>query len=350
MSEYNQEKNLQVTRFDISNELPIIPVIGDLVVFPFMPPVPPFTPHQITLSGENVSAAVEHAMVNEQRFLCLFRQIVEKEPKHLGADDLRPVGSLLHIVRYKKDEDNVLFLAQGKARVVIDDVLHADPFLKARVRLIEDEMLRDFEGVKFEALTQSVIDIFSQIVSISTRYQEEFAIIADNIDHPGRLADYIASIISLKTEDKQRILELISVKDRFNELVKMLSKELNLVELESKIQSDAEAEINQSQKELGDTRDLSIEIDEYRDQIKQLNLPEKAPEAAERKLMTKRRKQSLHKSKLFLGIVFKCCNIYSRIHLNKKRTAFVGWCPKCAKPARVKVSPTGSKSRFFSAY
>ena len=298
MSEYNQENNdSQVTRFDISNELPIIPVIGDLVVFPFMPPVPPFSPHHVALSGENVSAAVEHAMVNEQRFLCLFRQTVEKEPKHLGTDDLSPVGSLVHIVRYKKDEENVLFLAQGKARVVIDEVLNTDPFLKARVRLIEDEVPSDFEGVESEALTRSAVDIFSQIVSISTRYQDEFAIIADNIDHPGRLADYIASVISLKTEDKQRILELINVKDRFDELVKMLSKELNLVELESKIQSDAEAEINQSQKEyflreqiraiqkeLGDTEDLSVEIDEYRAQIKQLNLPEKAQESAGREL------------------------------------------------------------------
>ena len=298
MSEHNQENNdSQGTRFDISNELPIIPVIGDLVVYPFMPPVPPFSPHHVALSGENVSAAVEHAMVNEQRFLCLFRQTVEKEPKHLGTDDLSPVGSLVHIVRYKKDEENVLFLAQGKARVVIDEVLNTDPFLKARVRLIEDEVPSDFEGVESEALTRSAVDMFSQIVSISTRYQEEFAIIADNIDHPGRLADYIASVISLKTEDKQRILELINVKDRFDELVKMLSKELNLVELESKIQSDAEAEINQSQKEyflreqiraiqkeLGDTEDLSVEIDEYRAQIKQLNLPEKAQESAGREL------------------------------------------------------------------
>ncbi|MDP6747746.1 MAG: LON peptidase substrate-binding domain-containing protein, partial [Candidatus Poribacteria bacterium] len=298
MSEYDLENNdSQVTRFDISNELPIIPVIGDLVVFPFMPPVPPFSPHHVALSGENVSAAVEHAMVNEQRFLCLFRQTVEKEPKHLGTEDLSPVGSLVHIVRYKKDEENVLFLAQGKARVVIDEVLHTDPFLKGRVRLIEDEVPSDFEGVESEALTRSAVDIFSQIVSISTRYQEEFAIIADNIDHPGRLADYIAAVISLKTEDKQRILELINVKDRFDELVKMLSKELNLVELESKIQSDAEAEINQSQKEyflreqiraiqkeLGDTEDLSVEIDEYRDQIKKLNLPEKAQESAGREL------------------------------------------------------------------
>ena len=298
MSEYDLENDdSKVTRFDINNELPIIPVIGDLVVFPFMPPVPPFSPHHVALSGENVSAAVEHAMVNEQRFLCLFRQTVEKEPKHLETNDLSPVGSLVHIVRYKKDEENVLFLAQGKARVVIDEVLHTDPFLKASVRLIEDEVPSDFEGVESEALTRSTVDIFSQIVSISTRYQEEFAIIADNIDHPGRLADYIASVISLKTEDKQRILELINVKDRFDELVKMLSKELNLVELESKIQSDAEAEINQSQKEyflreqiraiqkeLGDTEDLSVEIDEYRDQIKKLNLPEKAQESAGREL------------------------------------------------------------------
>ena len=57
-----------------------------------------------------------------------------------------------------------------------------------------------------EALVRSVNDLFSQIVTISSRYQEEFSIIADNIDQPGRLADYIASIISLKTEDKQQLL------------------------------------------------------------------------------------------------------------------------------------------------
>ena len=66
MSEHNQENNdSQVTRFDISNELPIIPVIGDLAVYPFMPPVPPFSPHHVALSGENVSAAVGHVTVNE---------------------------------------------------------------------------------------------------------------------------------------------------------------------------------------------------------------------------------------------------------------------------------------------
>ncbi|MDF1544147.1 MAG: hypothetical protein P1R58_03475 [bacterium] len=51
----------------------------------------------------------------------------------------------------------------------------------------------------------------------------------------------------------------------------------------------------------------------------------------------------------FIGMTFKCCNIYSRIYLNKKRTAFVGWCPRCAAKTEVKVSPSGSRSRFFEA-
>lgn len=49
----------------------------------------------------------------------------------------------------------------------------------------------------------------------------------------------------------------------------------------------------------------------------------------------------------FIGVVFKCCKVYSRIYLNKQRTAFVGWCPRCAKQIRIKVSPDGTDSRFF---
>jgi hypothetical protein len=49
----------------------------------------------------------------------------------------------------------------------------------------------------------------------------------------------------------------------------------------------------------------------------------------------------------FIGVVFKCCKVYSRIYLNKQQTAFVGWCPRCAAPIRIKVSPDGTDSRFF---
>jgi len=166
--------------------------------------------------------------------------------------------------------------------------LHTAPFMKAEVSLLEDEISEEFGDMESEALVRSVNDLFSQIVTISSRYQEEFSIIADNIDHPGRLADYIASIISLKTEDKQQLLENVTVEERLENLVKMLTKELNLVELESKIQSDAEAEINQSQKEyflreqiraiqkeLGDTEDLSAEIEEYRDKLHQIKCRKK---------------------------------------------------------------------------
>jgi len=55
------------------------------------------------------------------------------------------------------------------------------------------------------------------------------------------------------------------------------------------------------------------------------------------------------REKEFIGILFKCCNVYSRIYINKERTAFVGWCPKCTKKVEIKISPTGSPDRFFEA-
>ena len=164
----------------------------------------------------------------------MFRQSIEKDPKQLTADDLSPVGTLVHIVRYKKDGDSVLFLAQGKARVAINEVLQTEPFMKAQVSLLEDKISDNFGDMESEALVRSANDLFSQIVTISSRYQEEFAIIADNIDHPGRLADYIASIISLKTEDKQQLLENVTVEERLEkpeELINSHGKAVNANDL-----------------------------------------------------------------------------------------------------------------------
>ena len=107
---------------DIVDEFPIIPVSGDLVVFPHMPPIPPFSPHHIALSGVKVAAAVEDAMVNGPRALCIFHHSEDKDTDNLAKDDLSPMGSLVQIVKYKKDGENVLFLAQGRSRVKIEEI------------------------------------------------------------------------------------------------------------------------------------------------------------------------------------------------------------------------------------
>ena len=163
------------------------------------------------------------------------------------------------------------------------------------MRIIEEK--EEEKTVEVEALMRSATSLFQKIVELSSRYQEEFSIIADNVDEPGRLADYIGAILDLKPEDKQVLLETISPTDRLAQLMVSLTKELDLLELESKIQSDAQGVINQGQreyflreqmkaiqKELGETDDLFLEVEEIREQIEKANMPEKVHAVAEKEL------------------------------------------------------------------
>ena len=298
MSKNSETENEDELDPEITAEIPILPV-DDLVVFPYMPPVPPFAPHHIALSGDWVTKAVDDAMVNGERALCVFRQVGNRESDPKTAEDLAPIGTLIQILRYKKDDDSVLFLAHGRSRVRIEEIHETKPFLKARVQVIEEEAEGDLEdeNVEIEALVRSALEIVQKIVKLSSRYQEELAIVAENIEEPGRLADYIAAILDFRSDDKQLILESMSVKDRLNHLIVILTKEHDLLELESKIQSDAQAVINKGQreyflreqlkaiqKELGESDDLLLEVDEMRAQLKDADMPDKAREAAEKEL------------------------------------------------------------------
>ena len=288
-------------------ELPILPV-NDLVIFPYMPPVPPFPPHHVALSGKMVMDAVDDAMLNGERVLCIFQtnsgrslDIDPRAVKDMTLEELSPIGSLIHILRAKKDDEDVLFLANGRARVQIEEILHNEPFLKARVRLLEDE--EDIEeqatddDLEIEALVRSTDEMFQRIVQLSSRYQEEHGIMTKNIDEPGRLADYIAAVLDLKPQEKQQVLEAVSIPERLNKLAVILAKEVDLHELESKIQSNAQAVINKGQREyflreqlkaiqteLGESDDLASDVNEMREQLKDANLPPKAHKAATKEL------------------------------------------------------------------
>ena len=296
---------------ELIQELPILP-LDDLVVFPYMPPVPPFPPHHVALSGKMATSAIEYAM-DDGRVLCIFRpkkDLSKEDIKKIQQDDLSPVGSLIHILRYKTDDEDVLFLAHGRERVQIEEILHTEPFVKARVRVIdsdETDATSDTEtDLEVEALVRSNDEMFQRIVQMSSRYQEEYGSITKTmLDEPGRLADYIAAVLDLKPHDKQRILEAVSVQERLNTLAVILAKELDLHELESKIQNNAQAVINKGQREyylreqlkaiqteLGEADDMELEIDEMRAQLHKTEMPEKAKQAAEKELKRLAKMQS----------------------------------------------------------
>ena len=287
-------------------ELPILPV-NDLVIFPYMPPVPPFPPHHVALSGKMVMDAVDDAMLNGERVLCIFQtnsgrslDIDPREVKDITLEELRPIGSLIHILRAKKDDEDVLFLANGRARVQIEEILHTEPFLKARVRPLEDEEDSEElaeEDLEIEALVRSTDEMFQRIVQLSSRYQDEHGLMTKNIEEPGRLADYIAAVLDLKPQEKQQVLEAIPIPDRLNKLAVILAREVDLHELESKIQSNAQAVINKGQREyflreqlkaiqteLGEADDLSSDVNDMREQLKKADLPQKAHKAATKEL------------------------------------------------------------------
>ena len=314
----NAEENLETA------ELPILPV-NDLVIFPYMPPAPPFHPHHVALSGKMAMDAVDDAMLNGKRDLCIFQttsgRSLDTDPRavqDMTLEELRPIGSLIHIIRAKKDDEDVLFIASGRARVEIEEILHTEPFLKARVRLLQDEdeeMIKeemhnkngegDEGDLELEALVRSTDEMFQRIIHLSTRYQEEYGLMTKSIDQPGLLADYIAAVLDLKPQEKQQILETVPIVERLNKLTVILAKEVDLHELESKIQSNAQAVINKGQREyylreqlkaiqteLGEADDLASDIDEMRVQLEEANLPPKAQKAATKELTRLSKMQS----------------------------------------------------------
>ncbi len=303
----NEDIKNMMDQEELTRELPILP-LDDLVVFPYMPPVPPFPPHHVALSGKMATEAVQDAM-EEERMLCIFRPKKE-EVKNITAKDLSPVGSMVHILRYKTDDNDVLFLAHGRERVQIEEILHTEPFIKARVNILkgdgEDADASEGLNLEIEALVRSNDETFQRIVQMSSRYQEEYGSITKTmLDEPGRFADYIAAVLDLKPHDKQRILEAVSVYDRLNALAVILAKELDLHELESKIQNNAQAVINKGQREyylreqlkaiqteLGEADDLGFEIDEMREQLHATEMPDKAKQAAEKELKRLSKMQS----------------------------------------------------------
>ena len=306
--ETKENENIENTmeQEELTRELPILP-LDDLVVFPYMPPVPPFPPHHVALSGKMATGAVQDAM-EEERMLCIFRP-KKDDFKNITVKDLSPIGSLVHILRYKTDDNDVLFLAHGRERVEIEEILHTEPFIKARVNILKSEAEVDTSkgvGLEVEALVRSNDETFQRIVQMSSRYQEEYGSITKTmLDEPGRFADYIAAVLDLKPHDKQRILEAVSVYDRLNALAVILAKELDLHELESKIQNNAQAVINKGQREyylreqlkaiqteLGEADDLGFEIDEMREQLHATEMPDKAKQAAEKELKRLSKMQS----------------------------------------------------------
>ena len=223
------------------------------------------------------------------------RDSAEEDP---GADGLYPIGVLARIHKAAKQADGtVRLVVQGISRFRLVEVLEDKPFLRARVQPVADpsDAASDVES---QALMRNAMALFRKVVALSPLLPDEAANLPVNILHPGTLADVIAAALpTLSTVVKQEVLETLDVRLRLQTIVAALTKEAEVLELGSKIQSEVQSEVSKTQreyylreqmkaiqKELGASDERTQEIEELRAKIEASGMPEEAHKEATREL------------------------------------------------------------------
>ncbi|MGD9078962.1 MAG: endopeptidase La [Desulfobacterales bacterium] len=281
-----QKPPLDIDTEKIPELLPILPLF-DAALFPKM--VLPL----VVMQGESVRL-VDEAMAKNR----IIGLVVSKKPEEgLKPDnkDLAQVGTSALILKMAKTQDDrTQLLVQGLHRFKIKSWEQNQPYLRARVELLQDKEIQDNET---EALMSNLIGQFIRIVELSPGLPPEIGQMAKSIPEAGTLADMVASTINSVPEEKQKVLEIQDVKVRLKEVTRLVNHQLSVLELGNKIQSQVKGDMDKSQKEyylrqqlkaikeeLGESDETQVEIEEYRAKIAEKNLPDEARKEAEREL------------------------------------------------------------------
>ncbi|MEX2210303.1 MAG: endopeptidase La [Gaiellaceae bacterium] len=212
-----------------------------------------------------------------------------------GFDDLYEVGTAAEVHKLIRVPDGTLrILVQGLRRIRIEKPVSEEPYLVAEVSDVPDEVE---ESREVEALTRNVQTLFGRVIALVPYLPEELQLAAANVEDPSMLCNLVASALRLPTDEKQRLLEMVNVRERLRESSKILNRELEVMELGSKIQSQVQSEMEKNQREfflrqqlkaiqqeLGEGDDEQAEIDELRTRLDELGLPEEIDRAARREL------------------------------------------------------------------
>jgi len=259
---------------------PILP-LRDIVVYPKMI-VPLF------VGREKSIKALQQAIDNDQNIvLATQKEAAVEDPK---PEDIFKVGTLGTVVQLVRLPDGtVKVLVEGLKRVKIDDFIMADGFMQVDVEILAEDNVHDVET---EALSRAVLSQFEEYVKLSKKVPPEVLVSVSQIEDYNKLADTIASHLSLKINEKQALLEGKTLKDRFNKILEFMDAEITLLEVENKIKSRVKKQMEKSQKEyylneqmraiqkeLGDG-DEESEIDAYMQKIEKTKLSKEAREKA----------------------------------------------------------------------
>jgi len=279
------DEQLDIEEVELPSRLPVLP-LKDTVVFPDS-----VLPLAI---GQERSVRLVDDVVARNRLLALVASR-DREVDQPGWDDLYDVGTAAVVQKMIRVPDGSLrVLVQGIRRIRLLERIEEEPYLVGRFVEVPD-VVNDSRQTR--ALTQNVQTLFGQLIALVPYLPEELQLAAANVDDPSALCHLVASTLRLATEEKQRLLELDDVEARLRELTVILNRELEVAELGSKIQSQVQSEMENSQREyflrqqlkaiqdeLGEGDPEQAELKELRERAAEVALPEDARKAVDREL------------------------------------------------------------------
>lgn len=277
----------QGQKLNIPKELPVL-MLRDIVVFPYMV-VPLF------VGREKSKNAIDHALSTHRMILLLTQKNMEiEEPK---SEDVYQMGTIALVMRMLKLPDGrVRILAQGLVRAEVRELDEEKPYYSAKIKVIREAEVEK-ENIEVEAMIRNVRDGLDEASTLGKNVPPEIMIIAANVDEPGRLADLAAATLDLKIPEAQELVEIIEPFIRLKKVYEKLVKELQLLDVQSKISTEAKGEMDKLQKqyflrqqlkaiqkELGEGSEIQEDIKNYQVKLKKLKVTKEVREEIEKEI------------------------------------------------------------------
>jgi ATP-dependent Lon protease len=270
---------------ELPEVMPILPLRGT-VIFPFM--IVPL------VVGRKSSIKLIDDAIRGDRIIGLFAQ-KDPETEDPTTDDIYGVGTAGMILKMLRMPDgSARIMVQGITRLAVEEFVEVAPYFKAKTKRLESP---ETKTTKIEALQRNALSLFQKIVELAPNLPEDAYVAAMNIEDAGKLADFISSNINVELTERQQILEAVDVGARLEQLTSILNREADLLELGSKIQSEAKSEMDKAhrdyylrqqlkaiRKELGEEDQYAVEIDELEEKLLEKALPDEVREEATREL------------------------------------------------------------------
>ena len=301
MSDKKTSDSIEVIdRTHVPGEVPVLRS-REVVIFPHM-----LSP--LSIESEQAIRAVDTAVNGGHRVVALFGQKpgpeqgntetendAGEEESDIQAEDLYQVGTAVQVVRMQRTPDNKLqVLVNGIARVGLEALVQTTPFPLARIRVLESWAEKTNE---LEALSQNVLGLFKRAMHLVPNVPKELMAALDALNEQEQKADFIASQFNLRFEERQEVLSELNLRLRFELIHKFLTREVEILELRQKIESNAAGSMDEAQREyflrqqlkaireeLGEGGDEVEEIEELADKIEAAGMPDEARKAADREL------------------------------------------------------------------